>query len=159
MIALHLVNMARVPAPIVRRVEAALERQVDEQADRYWPLGPVTFRRHAPLKLWLERRTLRHCRGCTGYHNASSTGPYAVVRYTPRSKLWQLTASHELIEMLADPYPGRGRGPWRELADPVARDWYWLDGVVVSDFVTPAFFTGAPGRRDWLARLPRHRQG
>jgi hypothetical protein len=64
---------------------------------------------------------------------------------------WSTTASHELLEMLADPdmslgVVAYGRGGSRlyayEICDPVQDDahGYLLDGVRVSDFVYPAWF-------------------
>jgi hypothetical protein len=59
-----------------------------------------------------------------------------------------VTLSHELLEMLADPWinwcaiGGDGQIYALEVADPVEADnlGYEIDGVLVSDFVTPAWF-------------------
>jgi hypothetical protein len=79
---------------------------------------------------------------------------------------WQSTLSHELLEQLADPYvqtavlvssfQGRPAALAYETADPVEADSYEIDGVPVSNFVTPAWFQDAAptgARLDYLGRL------
>lgn len=109
--------------------------------------------------------------GAAGYHwtrtrpdclpssqpGASET-PCAVVG-TRTGINWQLTFSHELFEMLADPRIDRYSSPsiyarhWNpvlvEVCDPVELFGfgYWIDGVRISDFVTPAWYTGTGGVR------------
>ncbi|HEY8039480.1 MAG TPA: hypothetical protein VIF15_06785 [Polyangiaceae bacterium] len=66
---------------------------------------------------------------------------------------WSSTASHELLELLADPYMSltvvgfehhHARLFAYEICDAVQDDRYsyFIDGVRVSDFVTPAWFEG-----------------
>jgi hypothetical protein len=69
-----------------------------------------------------------------------------------------VVASHELAEMLVDPLCNAGvwtpRGRWAalEVCDPVQAETFEIDGVAVSDFVTPAWF-GQPGDRfDYLGK-------
>ena len=75
-------------------------------------------------------------------------------------KLWSVTLSHEVLEMIADPTvnifaPGPSPDPadggkWvlftYEVGDPVERFCYEIDGVLVSDFVTPWYFSEGEGR-------------
>jgi hypothetical protein len=87
-----------------------------------------------------------------GYHEMTSQG-------TPLGKIfakldldsgcsWTVTLSHELLEMLADPWinwcaVGSDDKIYAlEVADAVEADnlGYEIDGVLVSDFVTPAWF-------------------
>jgi hypothetical protein len=77
-----------------------------------------------------------------------------LVQYSPD---WTLTASHETLEMLGDPFgrrmiagqspvAGQGRVQFLvEVADPceAAKFAYSVNGVVVSDFYTPHFFDAA----------------
>ena len=67
---------------------------------------------------------------------------------------WVLTTSHEVLEMLADPFgnrlvaghspkPGQGRVEFLvEVCDPseAAQFGYTINGLLVSDFYAPAFF-------------------
>jgi hypothetical protein len=84
-----------------------------------------------------------------GYHENDLGEPCALVRLTDD---WSVTASHELLEMLADPW-GRhlvaGQSPRRpdervkflvEVCDPCADASYKVNGIAVSDFYTPHFF-------------------
>ncbi len=72
------------------------------------------------------------------------------------------TLSHEVLETIADPHINlwaTGRDGWvisQEVCDPVENASYDIDGVSVSDFVTPAWFdiqapTGA--KLDHLGRI------
>jgi hypothetical protein len=90
--------------------------------------------------------------GALGYHEMSSRG-------TPLGKVfakfdiangssWTVTLSHELLEMLADPWinwcaiGSDSRIYALEACDPVEADHlgYEIGGVLVSDFITPAWF-------------------
>jgi hypothetical protein len=90
--------------------------------------------------------------GALGYHELSSQG-------TPLGKVfagldlkmgasWTVTMSHELLEMLADPWINwcaqspEGRVYALEVCDAVEADGlgYEIDGVLLSDFVTPGWF-------------------
>ncbi len=85
---------------------------------------------------------------------------------------WTLAASHALLEMLADPSGTRfkegpaiepGAAPRRvrylvEICDPCERHDYTIDGVLVSDFVTPDYYRSeatAGTAFDFLRRLGR----
>lgn len=88
--------------------------------------------------------------GALGYHDVSLTG-------TPLSKIfplldaqdnqpWSITASHEMLETLADPllamcFQGPDGRVWAgEVCDAVEADFYEIDGVAVSNWVRPAYF-------------------
>lgn len=92
--------------------------------------------------------------GALGYHDLTSTGMplgkvfilTAIQNKTP----WSVTASHELLEMLVDPFIDNcvfaqttntgGRLYAYEVCDAVENYAYNIGGVLVSDFVTPAWF-------------------
>ncbi len=94
--------------------------------------------------------------GSNGFHDSRSFGrPFgrvfirkAIAAATP----WSLTASHELLEMLANPWLNAGvrfgdYGTadgrlmiWREVCDPCGAAGYPIDGIMVADFVHPAWF-------------------
>jgi hypothetical protein len=75
--------------------------------------------------------------------------PYALVFTSDATaEGWSRDLSHEVIEMLEDPsldvrYMHDGSTWQREIADPVEGLGYRLDGVYVSDFVTPQWYAGA----------------
>jgi hypothetical protein len=88
--------------------------------------------------------------GALGYHDMTPHGQ-------PLAKVFPLldaqdggslsvTISHELVEMLADPWLSKavqsrdGKFWAYETADAVESDEYELDGVKLSNFVTPAYF-------------------
>lgn len=86
-----------------------------------------------------------------GYHEDENGQPFALVEYSPG---WTLTASHEVCEMLVDPFGRRlvaGESPMKaqgrvrflvEVCDPSEADAYAyrINGIKVSDFYTPHYF-------------------
>lgn len=108
-----------------------------------------------------------------GYHENTLSGRplgKAFVGDATRAGLnWTVTVSHELVEMLVDQTAslvydlgtnaaGESVGVAWEACDPVEadRDGYTIDGVQVSDFITPNWFLrGSPGPYDWARRLSK----
>jgi hypothetical protein len=103
-----------------------------------------------------------------GYHETTKAGqPLGKVfvrTVTDAGLSWTVTASHELVEMLVDPWAllgvDLGGGTWVawEACDPVEADryGYLIDGILVSDFITPAWFVpGSPGPYDWTKHCRR----
>jgi len=96
-----------------------------------------------------------------GYHDLTPAGlPMGKVFAALDQRLhlqWTVTASHELLEMLADPdvnlsafvQTGGNTGTFYsyEVCDPCEEDGqgYQIDGIQVSDFVFPAWFEGFRG--------------
>lgn len=97
-----------------------------------------------------------------GYHDRTRSGlPYAFVYLdvcTLRDEPWTCTLSHEVLELLADPDtlstalgPApegsglEGEAPYGlEVCDPTQSDRYEIDGVLVVNFVTRAYFGEGP---------------
>jgi hypothetical protein len=106
--------------------------------------------------------------GALGYHELTSRG-------TPLGKVfaaldiqsggsWTVTLSHELLEMLADPWinwcaqGSDGKVYALEVCDAVEADelGYRIDGVLVSDFITPSWFEPTRADRvDFKRRISR----
>jgi hypothetical protein len=107
-----------------------------------------------------------------GYHDQNNRGlPYGFVFTDLASKLgdphWSVTLSHEVLEMVGDanvttlaagPHP---KSPdrivfhWYEMCDAVQAENYEIDGVAVSNFVLPLYFTVGEqigARNDFLNR-------
>jgi hypothetical protein len=92
-----------------------------------------------------------HNAGALGVHLDPNNQPFALVQLNDN---WPMTASHEALEMLADPsgnrlIPGDSPSPSQgrveflvEICDPpeAAEFGYTVNGVLVSDFYTPNFF-------------------
>ena len=141
----------------VEAVLPALQKQVSDDFKAYW---------EQDCTLWfLSKDQSLTCgwwqivitdnpdqAGALGYHEMTSQG-------TPLGKVfakldlqsgssWTVTLSHELLEMLADPWinwcaMGRDSKIYAlEVCDAVEDDelGYQIDGVQVSDFITPAWF-------------------
>jgi hypothetical protein len=106
-----------------------------------------------------------------GYHDQNNRGiPFGIV-FTELSRSlgenWTVTLSHEALEIIGDPevnllakgpHPSeRGRDVfhWFEMCDAVQAETYEIDGIEVSNFILPLYFTGGDeigGRNDFLGR-------
>jgi hypothetical protein len=93
--------------------------------------------------------------GAAGYHTDNQGQPFSLVQADDG---WELTASHEALEMLADPFGNRtvaGTPPPQapqeilaldrvtylvEVCDPCETVTYPSNGHGVSDFITPAYY-------------------
>ena len=109
-----------------------------------------------------------------GFHSQNFAGiPYGFVYLDVSKKLkedWTVTLSHEALELLADPElnllvqgphpkePDRQVFHWFEMCDAVQNETYVVDGVRVSNFVLPLYFTSSDergGRNDFLGTVNR----
>jgi hypothetical protein len=141
----------------VEAVLPALQRQVSDHFQAYWKIDCTLafLPKDQPLTAgWWQIVLLDNPdqAGALGYHELTSHG-------TPLGKIfakldldskcsWTATLSHELLEMLADPWinwcaVGTDSKIYAlEVCDAVEADdlGYFVDGVLVSDFVTPAWF-------------------
>ena len=142
----------------LQRVADALQTQVSRDFASVWDMdatlhvfGKIT---ELPVGFWpITIVDDIDVEGVNGYHWVDDEGkPFAKVQY--RKDYWPLTASHELLEMLVNPYvketklvkgiddTGQEVEFLVEVADPVEDDdfGYRIDGVLLSNFYYPAFF-------------------
>src|SRR5207245_3705993 len=155
----------------VQNTVRVINRQIKEDYEPYWSLGatlrlegkagakpkqqePSDMRSDAVLYLWDNVNVAN----ALGYHDQNNRGiPYGFV-FTELSKSlgesWTVTLSHEALELIADPEVNllvQGPHPsqkgkyvfyWYEMCDAVQDETYKLDGIEVSNFVLPLYFTG-----------------
>ena len=141
----------------VEGVLPALQKQVNTDFKAYWQEDcSLTFlTKHQPLTRGWWQIVVADTpdqAGALGYHELSNAGsPLGKVfaQFDIRNDFsWTVTLSHELLEMLADPWinwcaiGSDSRVYALEVCDPVECDElaYTIDGVLVSNFVTPAWF-------------------
>jgi hypothetical protein len=141
----------------VEAVLPALQKQVSDDFKAYWELDcRLSFLPKDQLLTpgWWQIVITDNPdqAGALGYHEMTGAG-------TPLGKIfakldldngysWTVTLSHELLEMLADPWinwyaVGSDNKIYAlEVCDAVEADelGYEIDGVLLSDFVTPAWF-------------------
>jgi hypothetical protein len=161
-----------------------INRQIREDYEPYWHIGGE-LRLEGKSGAKPSKQNLSDMRGdavlylwnavdvddALGYHDANNRGiPYGFV-FTELAKQlgenWSVTLSHEALEMLGDsevnllvqgPHPAEPRRTvfhWYEMCDAVQAETYEIDGVAVSNFVLPLYFTGGDeigGRNDFLGR-------
>src|SRR5262245_4836274 len=113
-----------------------------------------------------------------GFHSAHFRGiPYGIVYLDLSEKLkedWTVTLSHEALELVGDPElnllvrgphptsPSREVFHWFEMCDAVQSESYSIDGVSVSNFVLPLYFTSTEergGRNDFLGTRNGKKKG
>jgi hypothetical protein len=138
------------------RVASALQKQATRDFQPIWGVPAVVSAfatlEDVPIGYWpVIVKTDVGIAGVAGIHLDSEGQPYSLVEL---SNQWSLTASHECLEMLADPFgnrlvagdsikKGQGRVEYLvEVSDPseAAEFAYKVNDVLVSDFYTPRYF-------------------
>jgi hypothetical protein len=155
-----------IPARDLAKVVAALQKQVERDFAPVWRI-------EAHLSLLREGEALPHDAWWLalldtsdraddlGYHDLTGTGlPLGkafVATAEDDDMPWSVVLSHELLEMLIDPYINlsafvrdsrSGLLYGYEVCDPVRSDSYRIDGVEVSNFVYPDWFLPPQMRPD-----------
>lgn len=161
----------------------AVNRQIREDFETYWSLG-AELRLEGRSSQQPDTATLADMRGeaviylwdeadvddAIGYHDRNNRGiPFGFVFTRISADLgepWTVTLSHEALELIGDPevnllvkgpHPDENREVfhWYEMCDAVQTETYLLEGIAVSNFVLPLYFTGGEelgGRNDFLGR-------
>jgi hypothetical protein len=166
----------------------AVNRQIAHDFEPYWSVG-AALRLEGRSTETPDEVHLQDMRGdsvlylwdqvdvddALGYHDANNRGiPFGFV-FTELSKSmgenWTVTLSHEALELIADPEvnllvagphpanPKKSVFHWYEMCDAVQAESYKVDGVDVSNFLLPLYFTSEDefeGRNDFLGR--RHKK-
>ena len=157
----------------IRKAIPALQKQITRDFAPVWGVpADLVFvpkgRRRPRNHWWLVILDDSDDASAVGYHDITDQGlplgkVFAATDQAAGSE-WTATASHELLEMLADPAISLtvldqtpfdlrrnvvGRLYSYEVCDPCQddADGYWIDGVFVSDFVYPAWFEPFRSRR------------
>lgn len=147
-----------------KKVMAALQVQLDRDFSPIWGVPAQLFYVAKGAKAntahwWLVLIDNADTAGALGYHDLTDAGLPIGKIFVETTKedggLWSVTASHELLEMLADPWinlcvfmqEGFAKSSGAtlvayEVCDAPEDDkfGYVINGVTVSDFVYPAFF-------------------
>jgi hypothetical protein len=185
------INHTAIPDAQVQDVLRAVNRQIEGDFAPYWSLSGQ-LRLEGRSGKTPSKQTLADMRGdaviylwdkvavddALGYHDLNFRGiPFGFV-FTELSKQlkeeWSVTLSHEALELIGDPevnllvmgphpkQPGRDVFHWYEMCDAVQAESYALDGIEVSNFVLPLYFTGgdeAGGRNDFLGAKHKENGG
>ena len=149
-------EVKQVKPPELCRVSAALQRQVARDFGPIWQINATVDAfvslEDVPVGYWpMIVETQLDQPGAAGIHLDKDGQPFSLIEY---NDTWSLTASHECLEMLADPFGNRlaaGQSPKSnqgrveflvEVADPceAVAFSYRVNGQVVSDFYTPNYF-------------------
>lgn len=153
----------------VSSVAAAIQKQVTRDFGPLWQINATvdSFENleAVPVDYWpvVIKDDIQEP-GAAGYHTDDHGQPFSLVQADPG---WELTASHEVLEMLADPFGNRtlaGAPPPKapkpvsqftrviylvEVCDPCegTQFSYEVNGIALSDFITPHYYdpNGATG--------------
>lgn len=159
---------------LLQSVAAALNYQVMHDLPQFWNVQATVLYppdpKSIPSGVWPVNLVAKLPPGEGGVHMDKHNQPYSLVIANPGSDEWTIDASHETIEMLVDPYGNRLQSSQAigivdgkiqdttgqfnylvEACDPCEADQYAypIQGVAVSDFITPHFYDPAttPGTR------------
>lgn len=138
------------------RVAGALNEQVQADFAPAWKVAATVGAYPTPQPFtWTVHIQHGLDEKAAGYHWEDHNQPYARVDFDQGG--WTVTTSHEVLEMLADPWGNRlheaaALAGWSrsstsprvrylvEVADPCERVTYTVGGVEVSDFILPPFY-------------------
>ncbi len=150
------------------RVGAALQKQASRDLVQFWQIKAVVASfptlEDVPIGFWpIILKDDIDTAGAAGVHEDQDGQPFALVTASDQLEVWSLTTSHEMIEMLVDPFgnrlvpadsPKADQGRVQilvEACDPseAAEFAYTVNGILVSDFYSPRYFDpiAAPGVR------------
>ena len=156
----------------VQDVSQALQTQLDRDFTPVWGVHAVVQAldqgQNVPANAW-PMSILDQSEAGLGVHLDNNGKPFAEIQ---AGDDWSITASHEMLEMLVDPLgrklqsdpdidpssDGREVQYLVEVGDPCEIFSYAINGINVSDFITPEFYdTNAPASTefDFLGRLNR----
>ncbi len=172
---------------LLHNAALSLNTQVTQHLPTYWSgitasVSSAPALSALPPNAWpvFLVRTLPPHEG--GYHMDKKNQPYAKVIAAPDDASWTIDASHEIIEMLVDPYGNRMQSSQAiaiqgddvvdapgtfdylvEACDPCeANDFaYEIAGIAVSDFITPDFYdttAGTGAAYSYMGNIKRPRQ-
>lgn len=168
---ISLINHSEVKEEKVLETIRAINRQIAEDFEPYWSMGAtlrlegrsqkrptrnkiVDMRGDAVIYLWDDVRDLDKA---LGLHDTNNRGiPYGFVFRALSEQLgeeWTVTLSHEVLELIGDPeanllvagphpdHPRKQVFHWFEMCDAVQDESYEIDGIDVSNFLLPLYFT------------------
>ena len=154
-------EVSAISASELSTVSAAVQKQVTRDFGPIWEVRATVDSFHkledVPLGYWpvLVQDDI-HQSGALGIHLDRNNQPFALVTHDEN---WALTTSHEVLEMLADPFGNRiiaGDSPKSdqgrveflvEVCDPSEAEafGYTVNGITLSDFYTPSYFDPVVG--------------
>jgi hypothetical protein len=150
---------------LLHAASQALNLQVSRDLPQFWPVSATVMwlpnPKKVPVGVWPVQlvKTLPPDEG--GFHSDQHKQPYSKVIASKSDNTWTIDASHEIVEMLVDPYGNRmqssvaigirngkiqdGTGQFGylvEACDPCEDNSYayTVNGIAVSDFITPHFY-------------------
>jgi hypothetical protein len=148
----------QVPAAAVMQISAALQKQATRDLAPIWDVSatvdPFQQLGQVPVGTWPIIIGGEVPAGAGGFHTDQNGQPLAIVRAFSDVNVLCQTCSHEMIEMLVDPFGSRfipGDSPMEdqgrvnflvEACDPseAAQFGYTINNLLVSDFYTPNYF-------------------
>ena len=162
-IQIDIINESSISDAEIQAAMAALQAQITQDFAPVWGFGADLHfvpkgGKPAPGHWWMGVFDRSDEPGALGYHDMTSEGlPFGKVFYLTDKQYgedWRVTTSHELLEILVDPYINltalfqknntSGTLVAYESADPTQGDTYTKLGVPVSNFVYPAYFEPGP---------------
>jgi hypothetical protein len=149
---------SQVPTATVMQISAALQKQATRDLAPIWEVSATVdaFEKlgQVPVGTWPIIIGGKVPPGAGGFHTDTNGQPLALVRASTDINVLCQTCSHEMIEMLVDPFgsrfvpgdspmPDQGRVNFLvEACDPseAAQFGYTVNNLLVSDFYTPHYF-------------------
>jgi hypothetical protein len=176
-----------IDATLLQAAAVALNIQVTQHLASIWPgvtasVSAAPSAAALPPGAWPVFLVKSLPPGEGGYHLDKKNQPFAKVIASAEDQTWTIDASHEICEMLVDPYGNRMQSSEAitisgsdvidcpgvfsylvEACDPCEANNYAYDiqGIAVSDFITPHFYDSSPAagvKYSYTGAITRPRQ-
>ena len=165
-----LVDMTgRIDPELIQSAAIALNLQVNRDLPQFWPVQATVMYLPSPKKIpvgvWPVQLVHTLPPGEGGFHSDKHKQPFSKIIASTADNTWTIDASHEILEMLVDPWGNRmqssvameivgkkiedGTGQFGylvEACDPCEDNsyGYTINGILVSDFITPHYYDPVP---------------
>ena len=135
----------KIPTAHLKALVSAINYQLVEHFDPIWakPATLELLTKQLPGYWPIFIKEKLDEAGLAGYHQVSNGIPYAVIKY---QEGFEYTISHEIIEMMYNPYIDKldqtdsSKKIMMEIADATNGLGYKINGIEVSNFVTPDYY-------------------
>ena len=138
-----IVNTSHIPDETIEKIIQAIEKVMPEFSKDWNVFGTLKLNGDSQIKFFISTLEVQKPKE-RAFHSLKDGIPYArvIVDKNDSLNLVSLMISHEIFELLVNPMQNKyDRDYELEVCDPVSENSFDVDGIQISDWVLPAWFT------------------
>jgi len=138
-----IVNTSHIPDETIEKIIQAIEKVMPEFSKDWNVFGTLKLNGDSQIKCFISTLEVQNSRE-RAFHSLLNGIPYARVIVDKRDSLNLVSKmiSHEIFELLANPMQDRFLKEYElEVCDPVDKNSFDVDGIQISDWILPAWFS------------------